>query len=166
MDRATGKQVRDRYMQHLAPKIKKGRWSAEEDTILKEAHEQYGNRWTAIAKLISGRTDNDVKNRWHSNRRRNERARQRQNQEKLEPPQSKETTRSADSETRIKNSDSVFSTEGNTISRSSATSHVQINTCDALQGHCDLFLDSFDLIENLPDDLDCDIDMAIDLIRD
>jgi len=61
----SGKQCRERWHNHLAPAIKKGSWSAEEDAIICTLQMRYGNQWSKITKRLNGRTDNSVKNRYH-----------------------------------------------------------------------------------------------------
>jgi hypothetical protein len=65
-----GKQARERWFNHLDPTLKKEPWSDAEHSVLMEAQTQYGNKWTEIAKLLPGRSENAVKNRWNSTVRR------------------------------------------------------------------------------------------------
>ncbi|CAA7401869.1 unnamed protein product [Spirodela intermedia] len=62
----TGRQCRRRWFTYLNTECKKGGWSPEEDALLCEAQKIFGNRWTEIAKVVSGRTDNAVKNRFNT----------------------------------------------------------------------------------------------------
>ena len=71
-----GKQCRERWFNHLDPTLKKGGWTEEEDALLVEAQSKWGNSWTKIARLLPGRSENAVKNRWNSATRR--RAKQQQ----------------------------------------------------------------------------------------
>lgn len=61
-----GKQCRERWFNHLDPQLRKGNWSASEDLLLLEKQLEMGNRWSDISKLLAGRNENSVKNRWKS----------------------------------------------------------------------------------------------------
>lgn len=62
----TSKQCRERWHNHLDPSIVRGAYTAEEDRIILEAQARLGNRWSVIASMLPGRTEDAVKIRWKS----------------------------------------------------------------------------------------------------
>eukprot|EP00948_MAST-09A_sp_MAST-9A-sp1_P000635 g635.t1 len=60
-----GKQCRERYFNHLDPRLKRGPWTNEEDEKLIAYVEKYGRRWAYLSTLIEGRSENNIKNRYY-----------------------------------------------------------------------------------------------------
>lgn len=61
-----GRHCRERWYNHVNPELKKGNWTEEEDNFIIAQHNSIGNKWSEISKLMEGRTENSVKNRYKS----------------------------------------------------------------------------------------------------
>ena len=69
----TGKQCRERWLYQLDLNINKSAWSLDEDRKLMQLHDEFGNKWTDIAKYLPGRSGNGaVRNHWNVTLRRGE----------------------------------------------------------------------------------------------
>lgn len=66
MTNRSTRQCRERYRNYLAPDIKNGPWTNEEDHLLEHKVMELGQRWSMIAKFFPTRSDINIKNRWSS----------------------------------------------------------------------------------------------------
>lgn len=62
----TGKQIRDRYLNILDPRIKNNPWTVVEDQQLVQLYQTFGKKWKEISNHMDGRTEAMVKNRFYS----------------------------------------------------------------------------------------------------
>ncbi|GMK57629.1 hypothetical protein CspeluHIS016_0404630 [Cutaneotrichosporon spelunceum] len=60
----TNKDCRKRWFHSLDPRVRKGRWSPDEDDLLRKLYAELGPQWKAIALRIPGRKDDQVSKRW------------------------------------------------------------------------------------------------------
>lgn len=63
-----GKQIRDRWVNHLNPNINHLPFAREDDLLLWEGHKKLGKRWVEISNKYfnCSRSENHIKNRWYS----------------------------------------------------------------------------------------------------
>lgn len=66
MPQRTDGQIRDRYVNYLDPKIKKTKFSKEEDATILKWYKIYKHSWVEIAKKVEGRTCGVIKKRFYS----------------------------------------------------------------------------------------------------
>ncbi|CAK7349973.1 unnamed protein product [Dovyalis caffra] len=93
-----GKSCRLRWMNYLRPDVKRGNFSEEEDNLIIQMHEELGNKWCVIAGKLPGRTDNEIKNHWHTNLSKRVKQNQSVSSELMNKEKSTETSQTSQSE--------------------------------------------------------------------
>ena len=61
----SGKQIRDHYLNKLAPAISKDKWTEDEDHRILALFKIHGRKWRKISELMPGRSEAMVKNRFY-----------------------------------------------------------------------------------------------------
>lgn len=65
MESRTGKQCRERYINHLDPDMKKTAWTIAENNVIRDNFPEFGTKWSQYMVALPGRSDNAIKNRYH-----------------------------------------------------------------------------------------------------
>jgi hypothetical protein len=58
------RQCRERYKNYLAPELRQGGWTQDEDMLLIEQFREHGAKWNTISQVFINRSDNALRNRW------------------------------------------------------------------------------------------------------
>ena len=66
MDNRTGKQCRERYINHLDPEMKKSAWTTQENDVIRDMFPEFGTKWSSYMPFLPGRSYNNIKNRYHT----------------------------------------------------------------------------------------------------
>ena len=64
------RQVKERWMYYLSPKLNHSPWTKEEDDLLLQKQQEIGSKWVRISQFFHNRTDAMVKNRFQVLKRR------------------------------------------------------------------------------------------------
>jgi hypothetical protein len=58
------RQCRDRWLNYLSPEVSNSPWSAQQELLLIQKHQECGPSWKYIASFFPGRTDVNIKSHW------------------------------------------------------------------------------------------------------
>ena len=59
------RQCRERYIGYLMPSLVAHPWTEMEDELLIKKYEELGPKWVKFVPFFPGRSDSNIKNRWH-----------------------------------------------------------------------------------------------------